>query len=107
MNLGTSRTCISPSYASWQKPRFLPAETKPMSEKAPQATFSNELGNGLHLLYILVQAFEQDAGQVPFTGVRQNHDDRLARLRRVTRHPQTRYHRRTAGYAVGYACLAR
>jgi hypothetical protein len=29
---------------SWQKPRFLPAETKLMSEKAPQATFSNELG---------------------------------------------------------------
>jgi hypothetical protein len=26
---------------SWQKPRFLPAETKLMSEKAPQATFSN------------------------------------------------------------------
>src|SRR5258706_13805279 len=29
---------------SWQKPRFLPAETKLMSEKAPQATFSNKLG---------------------------------------------------------------
>jgi hypothetical protein len=29
---------------SWQKPRFLPAETKLMSEKAPQATFSNEQG---------------------------------------------------------------
>src|SRR5258708_3371541 len=28
---------------SWQKPRFLPAETKLVSEKAPQATFSNEL----------------------------------------------------------------
>ena len=29
---------------SWQKPRFLPAETKLVSEKAPQATFSNEQG---------------------------------------------------------------
>jgi hypothetical protein len=28
---------------SRQKPRFLPAATKLMSEKAPQATFSNEL----------------------------------------------------------------
>jgi hypothetical protein len=28
---------------SWQKRRFLPAETKLMSEKAPQATFSSEL----------------------------------------------------------------
>jgi hypothetical protein len=28
---------------SWQKPRFLPAETKLVSEKAPQATFSNIL----------------------------------------------------------------
>jgi NitT/TauT family transport system ATP-binding protein len=28
---------------SRQKPRFLPAETKLMSEKAPQATFSNEI----------------------------------------------------------------
>jgi hypothetical protein len=26
---------------SRQKPRFLPAEAKPMSEKAPQATFSH------------------------------------------------------------------
>jgi hypothetical protein len=26
---------------SWQKPRFLPAEAEPMSEKAPQATFSD------------------------------------------------------------------
>ena len=26
---------------SWQKPRFLPAETKLMSEKRPQASFSN------------------------------------------------------------------
>jgi hypothetical protein len=33
-----------PLLRSWQKPRFLPAETKLMSEKAPQATFSNELG---------------------------------------------------------------
>jgi hypothetical protein len=24
---------------SWQKPRFLPAETKPLSEKRPQAVF--------------------------------------------------------------------
>src|SRR5450631_2305945 len=32
-----------PLLRSWQKPRFLPAETKLMSEKAPQATFSNEL----------------------------------------------------------------
>jgi hypothetical protein len=29
---------------SRQKPRFLPAATGLMSEKAPQATFSNELG---------------------------------------------------------------
>jgi hypothetical protein len=29
---------------SWQKPRFLPAGTKLVSEKAPQATFSNEQG---------------------------------------------------------------
>jgi hypothetical protein len=29
---------------SWQKPRFLPAETKLVSEKAPQATFSKEQG---------------------------------------------------------------
>jgi hypothetical protein len=36
-----------PLLRSWQKPRFLPAETKLMSEKAPQATFSNELGSGL------------------------------------------------------------
>src|SRR5882762_11612960 len=36
------RDCISLLH-SWQKPRFLPAETKLMSEKAPQATFSNEL----------------------------------------------------------------
>jgi hypothetical protein len=28
------------SQRSWQKPRLLPAETKLMSEKAPQATFS-------------------------------------------------------------------
>jgi hypothetical protein len=28
--------------SSWQKPRFLPAETKSMSEKRPQASFSNE-----------------------------------------------------------------
>jgi len=33
-----------PLQRSWQKPRFLPAETKLMSKKAPQATFSNELG---------------------------------------------------------------
>jgi hypothetical protein len=33
-----------PLLRSWQKPRFLPAETQLMSEKAPQATFSNELG---------------------------------------------------------------
>jgi hypothetical protein len=26
---------------SRQKPRFLPAEVEPMSEKAPQATFSH------------------------------------------------------------------
>jgi hypothetical protein len=32
-----------PLLRSWQKPRFLPAETKLMSEKAPQATFSNGL----------------------------------------------------------------
>src|SRR6266853_70566 len=32
-----------PLLRSWQKRRFLPAETKLMSEKAPQATFSNEL----------------------------------------------------------------
>src|SRR5260370_35327122 len=32
----------SPLLRSWQKPRFLPAETKLVSEKAPQATFSNE-----------------------------------------------------------------
>jgi uncharacterized protein len=31
-----------PLLRSWQKRRFLPAETKLMSEKAPQATFSNE-----------------------------------------------------------------
>jgi hypothetical protein len=34
-----------PLLRSWQKPRFLPAETKLMSEKAPQATFSNEQGS--------------------------------------------------------------
>src|ERR1019366_2313995 len=33
-----------PLLRNWQKPRFLPAETKLMSEKAPQATFSDELG---------------------------------------------------------------
>jgi hypothetical protein len=33
-----------PQQRSRQKPRFLPAETKLMSEKAPQATFSNEQG---------------------------------------------------------------
>jgi hypothetical protein len=33
-----------PPQRSWQKRRFLPAETKLMSEKAPQATFSNEPG---------------------------------------------------------------
>jgi hypothetical protein len=32
-----------PLLRSWQKRRFLPAETKLMSEKAPQATFSNGL----------------------------------------------------------------
>jgi hypothetical protein len=32
-----------PLLRSWQKPRFLPAETKLVSEKAPQATFSNKL----------------------------------------------------------------
>jgi hypothetical protein len=45
--------CIDPWFVgslsdllsrSWQKPRFLPAETKLVSEKAPQATFSNERG---------------------------------------------------------------
>src|SRR6267154_6491435 len=65
-HLGTSRACISPLLRSWQKRRFLPAETKLMSDKragarlvdrrstrrvpsrdgmaqkAPQATFSNE-----------------------------------------------------------------
>jgi hypothetical protein len=29
------------ALSSRQKPRFLPAETKPLSEKAPQATFSH------------------------------------------------------------------
>jgi hypothetical protein len=28
-------------WRSWQKPRFLAAETKLMSEKRPQASFSN------------------------------------------------------------------
>ena len=31
-----------PAVRNRQKPRFLPAVTEPMSEKAPQATFSNE-----------------------------------------------------------------
>jgi hypothetical protein len=29
------------TLGSRQKPRFLPAEAEPMSEKAPQATFSH------------------------------------------------------------------
>src|SRR5260370_13455661 len=65
--LGTCRTRMSALLRSWKKPRFLPAETKLMSDKragarlvdrrptrrvptregeaqkAPQATFSNEL----------------------------------------------------------------
>jgi hypothetical protein len=34
---------VFPLVRSWQKRRFLPAETKLMSEKAPQATFSDEI----------------------------------------------------------------
>jgi len=78
-----------------------------MAQKAPQATFSNELGDGLHLLHFLEQTFEQGAGQVAFAGVRKNHDDGLARVRRLARQPQRRHHRGTAGYAAEYPFLAR
>jgi hypothetical protein len=44
---------------SWQKPRFLPAETKLMSEKAPQATFSNEPRNLSDLRFPLLRSWQK------------------------------------------------
>jgi putative ABC transport system permease protein len=45
--------------SSRQKPRFLSAETKLMSEKAPQATFSHQLGGLVKYLYLVWAALRR------------------------------------------------
>src|SRR5450631_3303387 len=48
-----------PLLRSWQKPRFLPAETKLMSEKAPQTTFSNEPRSLSDLRFPLLRSWQK------------------------------------------------
>src|SRR5450755_457656 len=92
---------------------------KQLSSRSPAKASSEEIcefglatavmtrsGYRLHLLHFLEQALEQSTRQVAFTGVRKDHDDGLARLRRFTRQSQRRRHRRAARYAAEHPLLA-